>query len=659
MDDEETVRTYREALPPRWQAAFDQMVTARQGRDVACRTFDPDETYAPRDIYIGGAEAFPDSSVAYVNRDKFCPPDGHKKYQCFRHLADFKAAVGPKFPWYDVDRPDVAGFVCAGSICTPCFHAVEQPIVIDTADFDENRKCVQGTVHMHMPENRGDVDLFMVGGNAQNAETLVRRALEGGSELNPLARLDGIVECRECYKHVLLTNAWPLGFESGFECLDCMRNTAARPLHVYAAKHVIGFQFRGLKIQIVTRLYASPMKVPSLFDLTYDGGVFDGKTVRFLDISLHQQSTGVLLVTPFSGSTTQEARMAKKLIGYGLDLLVPGCTVSSIDRVNSSRGLVPLLNILLYAREVMPLLKGRTNALAALDAVARMREPFLLKAMFRMLIGLRVSTLGGAARALTSAGRDRYSFVPGCTGVRISRGPILLVDIPGSPLHVGAFSFRSPAEFSRDMCMLQDECTGVENSVAVRAALSPIAYTGNCQSKMKKVARLFTPYIASILTSYDTDAVDGAEAICLGRPLYAEGVQSKELIVVVLFKLLGTQGAQTWKLDFTVKGSPPVATCTEDTLLFSTGQAVCMGALTHFHAEEERRFSLASFVNSVVQLPVKIMDKDVEYIHSIGVLETPGSMLEIVRLHEKGLESASKRQWDVKISTRPGWAEVL
>ena len=624
-------KTYSEILKrdaPRLAHCYDDMLAARSASydQSLCKAFDVSKDLDPEDFVLP-YEALPEAWVAVGPGPAEPRPSATK----LDHLRDVKRVM-PFLPWWDPKRPERPGVVVAGSFATPAREGEYVGHTVTTYAFDDNGKGVELSQAINMPK-RGDIDLFMVGRDADLAELFIRRALSN-DESNPFAPLQPINVCSKCQRHSRLTR-WNHGALKCERCVPC----ADTHIYDYAAKHVIGFSLcvdapENIKVQLVTRMYESPMRVPALFDLTYDGGVFDGDVVRYLDISRYQIARGIMLWTPFSGSSTQELRAVKKIVGYGIPLVVPGHTMT--DRDDNARGLTVVRDAVPLARLLAELRGEPQDDIVNAVRDIRARSNSLSK-FYVHLVRKGVKTYKGVVNALIdSVGIESpYSFVPGCNGVRVSAGAdswvIFLYDKPGSDKHVGAFSFRDPETFALDMCLPVPETLPALNGM-VDGCSDPRA--------VKRVSKAFgSEYVRNLVTSFDMKAVLKATAVAM-----APGSEPSELIVAIEFEFEGVMGAQIWRLDCSGIGAP-VLRCTTDTGLYHTGQAVCMGMHSHFHPDLKIAFSLSSAVSCIAERPELIKAGDTEHINSVGVAFDDFG--DHAALHQAGLSAVREREWAV------------
>jgi hypothetical protein len=628
---------YRSLLPPALGRHYDQLMRARSGLPVDLKSFKIDGEYGrvmARDSEI------PESFVAIkYDRER---PSVHEPAKCFQHLADLKTLLGPKFPWYDPAKPGRPGFFVAGSFATPCWDYYVRSTSVWT--MDENCKGVEHTFDFHVPRGRGDVDLFIAGsGDAVDlaAEALVHSVMVP-SEKNPFMRGHAVDVCEfgNCQTHyrrgingrrVFLSNADP-PVHKNF-CTTCLGRNAVRcgatDVYTFVAKHLVAFSIGPLRAEVVTRVYSTPEKCPALFDLTYDGGIFmGGDDVCDLDISRWQREHQILLTTPFSGSSTQELRHLKKIEAYGLDLVVPGLKWDPA-MASQERGLTVVRDVLKY--------------MASVDTVAQTVTAdvdLTTKRFYRSILKCGATCLRTIVKHFVEEGGANvsYSFVPGCTGSRIHFtnadgrvvGPVVLVDVPGSDIHVGAFSFTPPAEFVKLWCM-------DIRPAPLQPAVSHVPVRPDAKT-IRRASKAFSPKVRNLVTSFDIEAVVGAKRVVLGP-----GV-SDSIDVGIAFELNGAECAQIWNLDFSGQGAP-VIRCKSATGIYVTGDSVCMGYQSHYHSTDGIPFSLSAMVTSLAERPALIIDGVAEHVTSVGVMDPIASLSDILEAHIATLEMLNDDRW--------------
>ena len=627
---------FRRFLPQKLGQHYDQLMRARSGLAVDLQSFDITGEYGQT---ISRDGEIPESFIAIrYNGDR---PLVKEPSKCFQHLVDLKTLLGPKFPWYDPAKPSRPGFFVAGSFATPCWEYLVKETSVWS--IDDNGKGFEHTFDFHVPKGRGDVDLFIAGSGDvvdMAAESLVHGVMTP-SEKNPFIRRHPIVVCEidNCQAHFRKNVQGSVKYEgknTKFVCNKCITNNnlprdhTYRDVYSYLSKHLVAFDMCPLKIEVVTRVYSTPEKCPALFDLTYDGGIYmGGDSVRFLDIALYQHDNQILLTTPFSGSSTQELRHLKKIEAYGLDLVVPGLRWDA-DMASQDRGLTVVRDVLNYRSFV------KNDIVAANIDVATKR-------LYRCIMKFKSKGL----KAITNHFLDiinttTYSFVPGCTGLRVDFvnhlglvvGPIVLVDIPGCDIHVGAFSFTPPADFVRLWCM------DIRVAPLPNPTLPP-PYELNAQT-LRRASKGFSFKVRNLITSFDIGAVIGAKRVVLAPGL--GGILAQESIDVgFTFEIIGVEGAQIWNLDFSGSGAP-VIRCKSTTGLYSTGDSVCMGSQTHYH-DTGLPFSLSAMVTSLAERPALIIGGDVEHVKSVGVLDIIADVDTIVKAHTETLNALEDDRW--------------
>lgn len=621
---------YRRFLPPKLGQAYDQLMRARAGEKVTLTSLDIDGNYGRN---VVRDPEIPDSFVAIKNMDD--RPAIQEPAQCFQHLADLKTLLGPKFPWYDPAKPGRPGFFVAGSFATPCWDFFVKKTSFWT--MDENGKGVENVIDFHVPRGRGDVDLFIAGsGDAVDlaAEALVHSVMVP-TERNPFMRSVAIDVCEvgNCQTHYRRNiggqqACLPDGKTTKHACAPCLTHGVRdkRNVFTFVAKHLVVFTVGPLRIEVVTRVYSTPEKCPALFDLTYDGGIYmGGDDVRFLDISIYQQSSGILLTTPFSGSSTQELRHLKKIEAYGLDLVVPGVAWDA-NVPSQDRGLTVIRDVIKYRGAVDPIAKTITGV-----------DDVTIKRFYRSILKSGARHLKAVVEQFIDedAVKATYSFVPGCTGSRIHFtnvewrvvGPILLVDVPGSDVHVGAFSFTPPAEFVKLWHMdIQPGLQLAEPRVSVDART------------VRRASKAFSAKVRNLVTSFDVGAV-----LCATRVVLAPG-RDHSIDLGFSLEIAGVVGAQIWNIDLGANSGPPVIRCMSETGIYVTGDSVCMGAQTHYHSEGVP-FSLSAMVTSLAERPAVIMSGDAEHLASVGVLNPVFHVEDIKRVHEAALAELDDDRW--------------
>lgn len=624
---------YRKFLPPELGRHYDQLMRARSGLPVDLKSFEIDREYGR---VMSRDDAIPESFVAIkYDRER---PSVHEPAKCFQHLADLKTLLGPKFPWYDPAKPGRPGFFVAGSFATPCWDYYVKSTSVWT--MDENGKGVEHTFDFHVPRGRGDVDLFIAGSG--DAVDLAAEALVHGvmvpSEKNPFMRGHTVDVCEfgNCQTHyrrgingrrVFLSKAEPPVHK--YFCTTCLAKNAlmigAKDVYTFVAKHLVAFLIGPLRAEVVSRVYSTPEKCPALFDLTYDGGIYmGGDDVRFLDIALYQHDHQMLLTTPFSGSSTQELRHLKKIEAYCLDLVVPGL---DWDRAMASqeRGLTVVRDVLKYRASVDPVAQTISDDVDVST-----------KRFYRCILKNGARCLKTIVKHFVEDGVNvSYSFVPGCTGSRIHFtnadrlvvGPVVLVDVPGSDIHVGAFSFTPPAEFVKLWCM------------DIRPAPLPVPAKPEPDAKtIRRASKAFSPKVRNLVTSFDIGAVIGAKRVVLGPG------ESDSIDVGVAFEINGTEGAQIWNLDFSRQGAP-VIRCKSTTGIYVTGDSVCMGFQSHYHSTDGIPFSLSAMVTSLAERPALILEGVTEHVLSVGVMKPIASVSDILEAHVATLEALNDDRW--------------
>jgi hypothetical protein len=628
---------YRSLLPPELGRHYDQLMRARSGLPVHLKSFEIDGEYGRN---MTRDDAIPESFFAIkYDRDR---PSVHASAKCFQHLADLKTLLGPKFPWYDPAKPGRPGFFVAGSYATPCWDYFVKQANVWTVD--ENGKGVEHTIDFHVPRGRGDVDLFIAGsGDAVDlaAEALVHSVM-APTEKNPFMRGHAIDVCEfgNCQAHyrrdiggrrVYLSNQ-EVPVRKNF-CAACLaRNTlslGAKDVYSFVSKHLVAFHIGPLRAEVVTRVYSTPEKCPALFDLTYDGGIYMGRDdVRFFGISLYQHDHQMLLATPFSGSSTQELRHLKKIEAYGLDLVVPGLKWDPA-MASQERGLTVVRDVLKYRAAVDPVTRKISDDV---DIATKRFYRCIQRsgaACLRTIVKNFVDEEGVNAS---------YSFVPGCTGSRIHFtnvdgrvvGPVVLVDVPGSDVHVGAFSFTPPAEFVKLWCM-DIHPAPPETSVPRPLPVLPDAKT------VRRASKAFSTKVRNLVTSFDVEAVVGAKRVVL-----APG-EDHSIELGFSFELNGVLCAQIWNLDFAGNGAP-VIRCKSTTGIYVTGDSVCMGFQSHYH-DGGIPFSLSAMVTSLAERPNLILDGVEEHLTSVGVMKPIANVDDIFKAHREALDALDDDRW--------------
>lgn len=626
---------YRGFLPAELGRHYDQLMRARSGLHVDLKSFEIDNKY---DRVMARDGAIPETFVAIkYDRDR---PSVHEPAKCFQHLADLKTLLGPKFPWYDPAKPGRPGFFVAGSFATPCWDYHVKKTSVWT--MDDNGKGVEHTFDFHVPVGRGDVDLFIAGsGDAVDlaAEALVHGVM-APNEKNPFMRgvIIDVCEVGNCQTHYrrtiqgdripMRTLDPPAHKHACAACSSIIHIFERRDVFSFVAKHLVAFQIGPLRVEVVTRVYSTPEKCPALFDLTYDGGIYMGRDdVRFLDIALYQHDHQMLLATPFSGSSTQELRHLKKIEAYGLDLVVPGLKWDP-SMASQDRGLTVVRDVLRYKASVDP----EANTISDdVDATT--------KRFYRCIMNSGARHLKAIVKHYIEEGvTTSYSFVPGCTGSRVHFknaeglvvGPVVLVDVAGSDIHVGAFSFTPPAEFVKLWCM------DIHPAPPPLPAASPAPERPDAKT-IRRASKAFSPKVRNLVTSFDIDAVVGAKRVVLG-PGEADTIE-----VGFAFEMNGVLGAQVWTLDFSGPGAP-VIRCKSATGIYVTGDSVCMGFQSHYH-DSGIPFSLSAMVTSLAERPSLILEGVEEHLTSVGVMSPIAEVNDIVDAHSKALEALDDDRW--------------
>jgi hypothetical protein len=627
---------FRKFLPPKLGQHYDQLMRARSGLSVDLPSFDVNGEYGR---VMARDKEIPESFVAIQYKGD--RPSVHESAKCFQHLADLKTLLGPKFPWYDPAKPGRPGFFVAGSFATPCWdYKITKTSVWS---MDENGKGVELTFDFHVPKGRGDVDLFIAGsGDAVDmaAEALVYNVMIP-SEKNPFMRAFPVHVCTvgNCQTHFRnkihggAVFAKSPGNKTIVACNKCITKLSlyfdSRDVYSYIAKHLVAFDVGPLKIEVVTRVYRTPEKCPALFDLTYDGGIYmGGDDVRFLDIALYQHDNQILLATPFSGSSTQELRHLKKVEAYGLDLVVPGLKWDA-SMASQERGLTVVRDVLKYRAAV----DVKSNTVSDdVDTATRRFYRCILKSGARSLKAILAHYIADGVKIV-------YSFVPGCKGSRIHFtnleqalvvGPVVLVDVPGTDIHVGAFSFTPPAEFVKLWCM------DINPDPLPKAALPDPDRPD--PKTIRRASKAFSPKVRNLVTSFDVEAVVGAKRVVL-----APG-ERDSIDLGFSFELAGVEGAQIWKIDFSSGQGAPVIRCKSMTGIYMTGDSVCMGAQTHYH-DSDIPFSLSAMVTSLAERPALIIDGVEEHVESVGVMNPIAEFDVIVKAHADTLEALDDDRW--------------
>jgi len=603
------------------------MIAVRQGDPgVAFESYDIDRPYSRSEF--SAVDDLPEHWTAIKKPVTEEPPS---EEGCFKHLQDLRAlCTALDLPWWDQAHPDRAGVFVAGSFATPCYEGFDKHSV-STHRFDKDGLAVVTEHVMHMPRGRSDIDLFMAGADERSALGVISSFMWSW-EAHPLSALDAIKECVKCQAH---TRASTLCQHK--QCPQCSIYNMRSTLVMYTGKHVMCFKFGCLKFELVTRLYATPWRCPALFDLTYDGFLFfGGDRVHALDMATYQVAARVLIPTVFSGSSTQEVRHIKKLLTYNLDLVVPGLKWGTCT--DNERGLTVVRDCLLYMRGVVLPQKAfaTLSTQTAMAAVRDMRLPLHLARLFRAAASKNVRNPSGIVGMFVSpADRDTYSFVTGCRGVRLPgilrndrplKGTILLMDVPGTTEHVGAFCFRKPIDFAADSCM---DLVIQEDAPATHVT---VAQTQTARRMSKAFHLRLRPLIVAFTLDAVTDAVTHVQL---------EQLEGATLRVRLRFQLFGQPALQTWTVAFGDVIGPPVLRCTSKTGLYATGEPVCMGTMSHFHVEGAPMFSLAALITCFVERPYKILDGDEEHLVSVGVLEKVASQDDVVLLHGEACS-----EWD-------------
>jgi hypothetical protein len=432
--DQAVIQAYADCVHrdmPGFAQACEQLLEIREGASVALKRFDVDGEYTIEDFAYGEGDVIPRKYVA-ISRNSGDRADSIGS-RPFAHLAMLADVFGPDFPWYKPGGPP--GFVVAGSFSTPNFGPVRS-VGVKTFDGCEKK--------LALVPGRGDVDLFLVSGvrgqefaefNAKSAERLVRKLITARPS-NPFRK----------FVHP---------------------DASCGQIHDYYGKHVVAFTLytdgsSDLQVQCVTRLYDRPEQVPALFDLQLDGFVFAPSIgVLALDAAMYMLHHRAVVVTPFSGSSTKETRLLKKVIRYGYDLVVPG--LGSGAEADSGLGVIKDALTCLTAYK-----KLRSDGVVSRDASKAIRALLGSSADRRLCAFVRQAYVKWmtdpkkVVEMIMGPSDGGYSFVQGCKGIVITpesekRKLILLIDDPehaGS--RAGAFSYERPAQFAEAMCMTFD-----------------------------------------------------------------------------------------------------------------------------------------------------------------------------------------------------------
>jgi hypothetical protein len=110
-------------------------------------------------------------------------------------------------------------------------------------------------------------------------------------------------------------------------------------------------------------------------------------------------------------------------------------------------------------------------------------------------------------------------------------------------------------------------------------------------------------------------------------------------------------GAQLWSVKSNHVRQAPVIRCMLETGLYRTGEPVCMGAQTHFHADEAFAVSLPALIVSLAERPRALLAGDEQHVPSVGVLNQDEryDVDAVVRCHERAWTAAQSLEWVFKL----------
>jgi hypothetical protein len=498
-----------------------------------------------------------------------------------------------------------------------------------------------GVQHVSLPDHSGDIDLFLVvGGTDDNVREMVGRAhiqdIMINSCKNPMNALmsDG-TPCRLCGCETPRTYYG--------RCTKCTTKRIDTSPYTYAAKHVVSYTVGCFDIQFITRIYKDADLIVPRFDMTVDGAIFSPKMgLRVLPIALQEWRNGIFILSPFSGSSTMNERVHKKMERYDIVPVIPGY-VEDLSR----RGVVYSITA---ARTIVPGIRWRALIAACKKLPMEYRESVVSLWHYNVCTkGLlkRIRTVELLKKHLldddieSGGSMDEYNFsrADECSTYNIPDTCVsILTDRQGSCGSSGSFqaltveetmlqlSFQSKPpkiEISREPSPTDDDVA----AVTIPAGNMDMATL----KKVKRGLSAFTyesqpVFLNNLFMNKSALSVTGLSYVLIGT----SGQSNTLEIAIVGDNFLHGQhsrmGAQVWTVRVRSITDAPALMCTSKTGLYQKGVYVCMGAQSHFHEATDPlavgiQFSLLALIVSITDRAKLLMDRDVEHVGSVGVLE--------------------------------------
>lgn len=587
------------------------------------------------------------------------------------------AKLLPNLSWYDPAHPMRGGWVLAGSAARPTMN--HRSLSIGTFDhrYSPLGICeVHAEVkEVHLPEHSSDIDLFLVvGGDDDDVREMIGRAhiqdVMVNSSKNPMNALmsDG-TPCGICGRETPRTY---MG-----RCTSCTMGYGCRDKinpYTYAAKHVVSYTVGGcFDIQFITRVYKDVDLIVPRFDMTVDGAIFSPKMgLRVLPIALQEWRNGIAVLSPFSGSSTMNERVYKKMQRYNIVPIIPGY-VEDMSRkgivyaITAAKTVVPGIHRKALIASCKKLPMEYRESVASLwhcnvctrGLFKRIRTIELLKKQL-----LEDDDIENTCEYDFSRTKECITYVIPDTGVSI------LTDRQESSGSSGSFQALTIEETMLQLSFHSNPpkiTTPPEPSTIkhddIAAVLVPVGDMD--KATLKKVKRGLSAFVYhsqpvfmnNLLVNKGALGVTGLSYVLVGT----SKVHNTFEIAIAGDSFLHCQnskmGAQVWTVRVKSITDAPALMCISNTGLYQKGAYVCMGAQSHFHEGANDplamgvHFSLPALIVSITDRAKVLMDRDVDHINSVGILDELHTDEAVVKHHELAYADLNNdvHEWVYKI----------
>jgi hypothetical protein len=585
---------------------------------------------------------------------------------------DSIADLLPALKWYDPARPAVGGWVLAGSAARPSdthdSYGLQRHVIVTNGLGVCEARQTRHTVYL--PSSAGDIDLFLVvGGDDDEVREMVARSHIADilyvNDANPMLGLvSRPVECATCSEP-----KWG----RGGNCDACVRKNprldAARkisPCYEYAQKHVIGYSLGGFDVQFITRVYKDVSLIVPRFDMTVDGAIWTPKMgLRVLELAAHEWRNGIVLLSPFSGSSTMGQRVYKKMMRYKHEVVIPGYVDDDLAHglvfavaASHALGDGKTRSMREYVQACRSLPREWQSAMAPFwHPVICTPDGFLR----------RIEKVAWMQRSLESAAAPgdppgAYTFSEThafCRAYRVAgHDIIILTDKTAAPGGSGSFQALTMAETVAQLKIGLQPATsaplqaGVGNSARPDADAVGISaridgeMTEQVTKRLRRAMAAFRgPSHSAMLSNLVSNRMVLA-ACPLDTVLVAPGSGPSQFILGLVgdfgISEPGFTGAQLWSVSATHVSRPPVIKCIRPSGLYETNAPVCMGYQSHFHEEEARdsriQVSLPALIVSLTDRVHALLAGDETHLASVGVLQPIKGLADVVRAHADTLQ---------------------